>query len=168
VGLFEWLLRLLPLPMRRDYADAAVAILSHGLWSRRFGSDPTIIGRSVSLNGVPMDIVGVMPPSFAFPDSRVGVWIPEPLTRSAGFGLFTHVAIARLRDGASIADARTDMDAIIAGLPQSFPCRPTTSILAIRTSSSTSGLPTPTSRARTRSVSASPRPGPRHCPHPRG
>ena len=99
----------------------AVAILSHGLWSRRFARDPTIIGRSVALNGVPMEIVGVMPPSFAFPNSRIGVWMPEPLTRSAGFGLFTHGAIARLRDGAAIADARTDMDAIVAGLPQSFP-----------------------------------------------
>ena len=62
-----------------------------------------------------------MPAFFAFPDSRVGVWMPEPLTRSAGFGIFTHTAIARIRDGATIAGARNDMDAIIAGLPQSFP-----------------------------------------------
>ncbi len=98
-----------------------VAILSHGLWSRRFARDPTIIGRSLSMNGVSMEIVGVMPPSFAFPDSRVGAWIPEPLTRTAGFGLFTHVAVARLRDGVTLADARNDMDAIINDLPQSFP-----------------------------------------------
>ena len=98
-----------------------VAILSHGLWSRRFARDPTILGRTISLNGVSMAVVGVMPPSFAFPDSRVAVWVPEPLTRAAGFGLFTHGAVARLRDGATIADARNDLDAVIAGLPQSYP-----------------------------------------------
>jgi putative ABC transport system permease protein len=98
-----------------------VAILSHGLWSRRFARDPTIVGRTIALNGVSMEVVGVMPPSFAFPDSRVGVWLPEPLIRAAGFGLFTHGAVARLRDRATIADARNDLDALIAGLPQTFP-----------------------------------------------
>jgi putative ABC transport system permease protein len=98
-----------------------VAVLSHGLWSRRFARDPTMVGRTVALNGTSMEVVGVMPPSFAFPDSRVAVWMPEPLTRAAGFGLFTHGAVARLRDGATIADARNDLDAIIASLPQSFP-----------------------------------------------
>ena len=98
-----------------------VAILSHGLWSRRFARDPTIVGRTIALNGASMAVVGVMPRSFAFPDSRVVVWMPEPLTRAAGFGLFTHGAVARLRDGATIADARNDLDALIAGLPQTFP-----------------------------------------------
>ena len=98
-----------------------VAILSHGLWSRRFARDPTIIGRAIALNGVSTAVVGVMPPTFAFPDSRVAVWMPEPLTRAAGFGLFTHGAVARLREAATIADARNDLDAVIAGLPQTFP-----------------------------------------------
>jgi putative ABC transport system permease protein len=73
------------------------------------------------LNGVSTEIVGVMPASFAFPDSRVGVLIPEPLTRAAGFGLFTHFAVARLRDGVSVEAARNDMDALINELPQTFP-----------------------------------------------
>jgi predicted permease len=98
-----------------------VAILSHGFWSRRFARDPTIVGRTIALNGVSMEVVGVMPPSFTFPDSRVAVWMPEPLTRAAGFGLFTHEAVARLRAGTTIADARNDLDALIAGLPQTFP-----------------------------------------------
>src|SRR5207245_4230839 len=62
-----------------------VAVLSHGLWVRRYGGDPGILGRSVTLNGVPREVIGVMPASYAFPDSRVDVWIPEQLTRAAGF-----------------------------------------------------------------------------------
>ena len=101
----------------------AVAILLHGLWTRRFGRDPTIIGRLVALNGVTMEVVGVMPPSFAFPDSRVGVWVPEPLTRAAGFGLFTHVAVARCAR-ACRSLMRNDLDAVISDLPQLFPGSP--------------------------------------------
>ena len=50
-----------------------VIVLSHGLWQRRFGGDPSILGRSISLNGVPVTIVGVMPAGFAFPWIEVDV-----------------------------------------------------------------------------------------------
>src|SRR5262249_12869152 len=47
-----------------------VAVLSHGLWSRRYGRDPGILGRALTIDGVPTTIVGVMPASFSFPDAR--------------------------------------------------------------------------------------------------
>src|SRR5262249_28421958 len=55
---------------------ARVAVLSHGLWTRRYGGDASILGRSVSLEGVPTEIIGVMPRAFAFPDRRVDAWTP--------------------------------------------------------------------------------------------
>ena len=76
-----------------------VAVVSHGLWVRRYGSDPTVMGRSVRLSGVPTEIIGVMPASYAFPDPRTDVWLPDQITRAGGFGIYTHTGVARLRDG---------------------------------------------------------------------
>jgi putative ABC transport system permease protein len=101
-----------------------VAVLSHGLWVRRYGSDSGILGRAVTLNGVPTEVIGVMPASFAFPDSRVDVWIAEPIARSMGFGIWTFRGVARLRDGATIADARAELNGLIGDLPQAYPGDP--------------------------------------------
>jgi putative ABC transport system permease protein len=101
-----------------------VAVLSHGLWMRRYGGDPGILGRSLTLSGVRTEVVGVMPASYAFPDPRVGAWIADQVSRTTGFGLFTHIAVARLRDGATVADARTEMNGLIADLPQTYPSSP--------------------------------------------
>ncbi len=101
-----------------------VAVLSHGLWMRRYGGDLGILGRPVTLSGVPTEIVGVMPASYAFPDPRVDVWIPDQVTRAMGFGIFTHTCVARLRDGAGVEDARAELNGLIADLPQSHPSSP--------------------------------------------
>jgi putative ABC transport system permease protein len=98
-----------------------VVVLSHGFWLRRFGGDRTVIGRSVSLNSEPTEIIGIMPASFAFPDTRVDVWRAEQLSRSSGFGLFTHSAVARLKDGATPEAARDELTGLVAELPQSYP-----------------------------------------------
>src|SRR6202008_2192295 len=54
---------------------ADVALLGHGLWSRRFGSDPAIVGRTIMLDGVERRVVGVMPRGFAFP-LESELWVP--------------------------------------------------------------------------------------------
>jgi predicted permease len=97
-----------------------VAVLSHGLWMRRYGSDPGVLGRPVMLGGVPTEIVGVMPPSYAFPDPQVDVWIAEPVTRASGFGLWNYHGVARLRDGVTVADASAELTRLIADLPRAF------------------------------------------------
>ena len=102
----------------------ARAVLSHGLWLRRYGGDPGIVGRSVILAGVPMEVIGVMPASFAFPDSRIDVWLAEPITRSMGFGIWVYNGVARLRAGATVADVRTELNGLIADVPQAFPGDP--------------------------------------------
>jgi predicted permease len=97
------------------------AVLSHGFWMRRYGGDPAVIGRSAAIDGVPTVIAGVMPATFAFPDGRVDAYLAEQLDRAAGFGLFTHGAVARLREGATIADLRNEMNGLIGDLPQVYP-----------------------------------------------
>ena len=53
-----------------------IVVLSHQLWIERFGGDTGIIGRSITLDGVGSQIVGVMPSGFAFPSSRTEIWTP--------------------------------------------------------------------------------------------
>ena len=96
-------------------------MLSHGLWTRRYGRDSGVVGRPLILAGVPMEVIGVMPASFAFPDPRVDVWIAEAITRSMGFGIWTFKGVARLRDGATVADTRAELNSLIGDLPRAFP-----------------------------------------------
>jgi putative ABC transport system permease protein len=92
------------------------AVLSHGLWVRRFGGDASVIGRSINLDGVPTEIVGVMPASFRFPDPRTELWTAAQSTRATASFLFSMNGIARLRDDATIESARTDITARIQDL----------------------------------------------------
>lgn len=123
-------LRVLP-TLGRWFTDAEgalgaprVAVISHSLWLRRYGADVRVLGRIVSLGGVPTTLVGVMPVTFAFPDAHIDVWLPEQMTRAMGFGVFSYNGVARLRDGVSIADARSEMISLIADLPHAFPGDP--------------------------------------------
>jgi putative ABC transport system permease protein len=100
---------------------APAAVLSHRLWAQRYSSDPAILGRPISLDGVPTTIVGVMAQSFAFPDPSVDAWVAEPLARSMGFGLWNYSGVARLRDAVTLDAARAELTALIAGIPAAFP-----------------------------------------------
>jgi putative ABC transport system permease protein len=89
-----------------DEATGGVVLLSYGLWQRRFGGRPDVIGRPVVLDGEPHRVVGVMPRGFAFPDREASAWKPfhvmpslRPDGRPAGISIFS--AMARLRPGAS-------------------------------------------------------------------
>ncbi|HEX5474701.1 MAG TPA: ABC transporter permease [Vicinamibacterales bacterium] len=90
------------------------AILSHGLWARRFGADPRIVGRAITLDGHPYTVVGVMPSSFVYPARDIDLW--EPLAPDADlraarstFWLWT---VARLKSGVTLAQAQGEMDAL--------------------------------------------------------
>ena len=102
-----------------------VAVVSHGLWMRRYGGHPSVVGQSVILDGVPTQIVGVMPQSFTFPDPQIDAWVPSRMTRAAGFALpFSHRGVGRLREDADLAHLRAELDAIIADLPNMYPGDP--------------------------------------------
>jgi putative ABC transport system permease protein len=100
---------------------APVAVLSHALWARRYDRSPAVVGRPIALDGVPMAIVGVMPPTFAFPDRGVDVWIAEPLARAQGFGLWNYTGVARLRDGVTLDAARRELNGLIGDVVAAFP-----------------------------------------------
>jgi hypothetical protein len=59
-----------------ERGGAQVAVLGHGLWQRRFGGDPAIVGRAITLDGETVIVVGVMPPRFEFPIGRE-LWVPR-------------------------------------------------------------------------------------------
>lgn len=100
---------------------APVAVLSHGLWMRRFGGNPAIVGQTIRVNGAAAEVIGVMPAAYAFPDPRVDMWTPEPLSRAAGFGFFQSSGVARVREGVAIESVKAELDGIIANLPQVYP-----------------------------------------------
>jgi putative ABC transport system permease protein len=84
-----------------------VTILSHGLWQRRFGGDPAIVGKALVLDGTPMTVVGIMPPGFHFP-GRTALWTPLP-TDPQSLGCWCFSAIGRLAPGRTPADAGREM-----------------------------------------------------------
>jgi putative ABC transport system permease protein len=85
-------------------------ILSYKLWQHQFGEDRTIIGQKIDVDGLPCEVIGVMPENFSFPKINAEVWTPLPLARTEerGGGRFLVVA-ARLKPGVSIDQARRDM-----------------------------------------------------------
>ena len=89
-----------------------VCILSYGFWQRRFGGDSQIIGTSLNLNNSPIEVVGVMPQGFGFPNSEVDVWIPvglNPQKRNP----FILTSIARLKPGTPPSEARAETTTIM-------------------------------------------------------
>ena len=109
-----------------DDARAAtkVLVLSDGAWRRYFGADPGIVGRQVTLDGEPSVVVGVAPPRFTFPDNAE-LWYPAVWEDweigDIGRGDHTTAAIARLRDGATIASAQRDLSTVARRIAQAFP-----------------------------------------------
>jgi predicted permease len=96
------------------------AVLSHGLWTQRFGGDLAVIGRTVALDGQATVVVGVMPRNFAFPDPQVQLWTPIRIGPRAVFDDFSYAGLARLRGSASIAEARRELGDIIGRLPATY------------------------------------------------
>jgi putative ABC transport system permease protein len=97
-----------------------VAVIGHGLWTRRYGRDESVLGRPIVLNEVTHTIIGVLPAGFQFPPFRatdVLTPIPERRCRSCGYLR----GIARLKPGVPIAAAQRELDAIALGREAAFP-----------------------------------------------
>jgi putative ABC transport system permease protein len=104
-------------------SGAAVAVLSHGYWQARFGGDPSVIGRVVSMNGVPTEIIGVMPRSFAYPRRDTEIWLPlklDPANPGNRQGHGTR-AIGRLAPGVELATARAELQSLMADWKARYP-----------------------------------------------
>ena len=101
-----------------------VVILNHGLWQRRFGARPDIVGQKIVLNGAPFEVVGVLPSTFEFPDSELEIWSPLPLeglTQPPSRALHQFNVYARLKPGTTLQQARAEMDRIGADLARQYP-----------------------------------------------
>jgi predicted permease len=95
---------------------APVAVISHGLWTRRFGQDLAVLGRILTVDGVSTTVVGVMGSAYSFPDSGVEAWIPTRFTPASASDAYSIPGVARLRDGATIAQLRGELNRLNADL----------------------------------------------------
>jgi putative ABC transport system permease protein len=110
----------------------AAVVLSHAFWQRRFGGDPRVLGRTISLSGLPMTVVGVMPSRFKFPgnsDLSPGdvqgpdVWMPTALNiKDRQNRVSRNVwVLGRLRPGVPLAAAQAELDTICRRLEKDHP-----------------------------------------------
>ena len=110
------------LPEEYRPGAARVVVISTALWQQRYGSDPRVLGRRETLDGVAHTIVGVMPAAFQFPDKR-HIWAPKTLDeeeRRVRAGNYLGV-VARLRSGVTIAAAQDDMNRVSRELAAEYP-----------------------------------------------
>ena len=100
----------------------SVIVISHGMWQSRFGGDPGILGRSITLASGPVTVVGIMPPDFYFPSRETEYWRPIALnpTGSTRGGHYIGV-IARLKPGVSVQQAGAEMKTIAERLAGEYP-----------------------------------------------
>lgn len=98
-----------------------VVVLSHGLWERRYGGDPTTIGRAITLDGVQHTVVGVMPPAFNFPFGGVRMWVPSRDDASVDRGSLPYQLVGRLLPGWDIPNVRDDLTGIQQALAVEYP-----------------------------------------------
>ncbi|MGB8477128.1 MAG: ABC transporter permease [Candidatus Acidiferrum sp.] len=110
----------------------STAVLTYGMWARRYGSDPRILGKSITINGQNYEVVGILPKSFTLPKEvlptlygadQPDVFLPFPLGPKAA-GIRTHEdynILGKLKPGVSVAQAQAEMDTITARLRRAYP-----------------------------------------------
>jgi putative ABC transport system permease protein len=105
---------------------APVVILSDGLWRRRYGGDPSIVGRQIQVDGVPRTVVGVMPRATALPGPLAGddeVWLPAEMSGEERTNAVSHnyTILARLAEGTTAAQASAELQAFAARMTAEHP-----------------------------------------------
>jgi predicted permease len=115
-----------------DTIGQRVVVISHALWQRRYGRDPGIVGRTISMTGqnaassasdVKYEVVGVAPPSFVYLSRETDYWVPVQFSpaETADRGNHSMSVVARLKPGVSLEAADSDMDAIARRLSEQYP-----------------------------------------------
>jgi len=107
-----------------EIGNERVVLLSDALWRRRFAADPAIVGKAITLSGVPHVVVGVMGPDFQYPAREFQAWTPNAispgeLTRKVRGN--NNLAVARLKPGVTLEEAQTEMSAIAARIAKADP-----------------------------------------------
>ncbi|HZI49644.1 MAG TPA: ABC transporter permease, partial [Pyrinomonadaceae bacterium] len=110
------------LPDENEPGKDAVAIIAHSLWQRRFGSDPGIINKTITTNGIARTVIGVLPEGFNYPK---GAEIYSPIAMTPALiksrGNHSYYVIGRLKDGVTLQSAQSDIDTIAARLATQYP-----------------------------------------------
>ena len=117
------------IPQDEQAGHAPVVVVSNALWQRRFGSDPSLVGKSITLDGRNYNVVGIAPPGFQYPE-KTELWLPplrlvpelypdQDVTQTRRMGYLTVVAL--LKPGVSLQQAAGEMETITARLRQQYP-----------------------------------------------
>jgi putative ABC transport system permease protein len=107
-----------------------VVVLGHGLWTRRWAADPSIIGRTIRLNGVALTVIGIMPSRFGGLSGRAELWVPRTMTPQLTYADFVTTnqnfisAVGRLRRGVDFATARGELAVLGASINRAIPSDP--------------------------------------------
>lgn len=121
------LLGVKPLAGRLFQADPSaapnVALMAEGIWRRQFGGDPGVVGRSVTLDGSAIEVIGILPSGVAIPAPGIDFWIPVALTEQTRQQRSTHMygVIGRLRPGVTVEQAGSELRSIAAGIAAEQP-----------------------------------------------
>jgi predicted permease len=111
---------------------AATAVLTDGMWARRYGRDPEMIGKSITINGQPYEVVGILPQRFALPrevlplldgTEQADIFLPLPLAPNAA-QIRTNEdynLVGKLKPGVSVVEAQAELDTITARLRRDYP-----------------------------------------------
>src|SRR5215213_6684458 len=97
-----------------------VCVISHAFWQRRFGGDPNVVGKTLSLNNTPTQIVGVMPAEFKFPRYEINLWTPlahDPKRTAPYF----YAVVGRLKPGVQVGQAQTDTTEVLQNFGRQHP-----------------------------------------------
>jgi putative ABC transport system permease protein len=117
------------IPQDEQPGHEAVVVVSDALWKRRFGSDPSLVGKQITLDGGNFQVIGITPPGFQFPD-KTEIWVPplrlvpelnegQDVTQTRGMGYLS--AVALLKPGISVEQAASEMEMITSRLRQQYP-----------------------------------------------
>ena len=107
-----------------EFGRSGVALISHGLWQRAFGGAADVLGRTVSIDGAPFTIVGVMPVTFHYPSDDVEYWQPfvvDPHNLGVMWGIGGRQMIGRLAPGATLSEARAEVRGVWPSLRHANP-----------------------------------------------
>lgn len=106
-----------------DRRQDPVVVLSYSLWQSRYAGDPHLVGRPILMNGAKVTVIGIMPEAFVFPARSTAFWVPINFTPENLANRQAHFldAIARLKPGVSIQQARAEMTQIAKRLERAYP-----------------------------------------------
>lgn len=107
----------------------ATVLITDGFWKRKYGSDPSILGKKILLDSVSYEVIGVLPASFKFMGVNASVVRPFQLDRAkVRLGNFSHQSVARLKDGVSLQQASADIARMLPMVAQKYPAPPGLSV----------------------------------------